>query len=76
MFDDSVDKFLEFLSWQQIASFWSTYAQKNKRNEPLILQDNTLENISDDSYRFDANLQSDDDLIEQAADNVLQDPIE
>ena len=70
--DQPVFTSTELLTWQQIASFWSTYAHKNERNEPLDNENDSVEDMLDEAYTVDPNFQTDDDLIEQTIDEVIR----
>ena len=62
----------ELLTWQQMASYWSTYARKEKRVEPLD-NDIDTENIPSDAYFTDPNLLSNDNLVQQLTNSAMDD---
>ena len=57
----------EFLTWQQIASFWSTYARTQGKRQGAVMDDptNTIEEMHDEVYLTEPNLEVEDALHDE-----------
>lgn len=64
----------QFLTWQQIASFWSTYARTHNKRSGAVIDDpsNTIEETDNDVYMSDPNLDVQDAVIDELTDNAIE----
>ena len=66
----------ERLEWSQVMSFWSAYARKAKRAEPLpanVIEENgNIVEVPERAYEEDTNVASMDALVEESTGEVLK----
>ncbi len=63
----------EFLTWQQIASFWSTYARTNNKREGAVIDspNDSVAEIDNDVYMSDPNLEVHDAQLDEVTEKAL-----